>query len=350
MIQRRKTRTVEIGKLKIGGEAPISVQSMTNTDSKNANKTIQQIKNLEQVGCELVRIAIPDLESCKTISTIRKNIKIPLVADIHFDYRLALKSIENGVDGIRINPGNIKIKENIKKIIRFAKQENKAIRFGINSGSLDQLILRKYGKPNVQAIMETAENIIKVIKEEKFTQAIFSLKSTNVLDTIDSNVQFSEKYDYPLHIGITESGFSTQGTVKSSVGLGILLYKVIGDTIRVSLTEDPVNEVITGYEILKSLGIRKKGTNIISCPTCGRCDVNLAEIVKEVNRNIIDRNKIIDVAIMGCTVNGPGEAKEADIGIAFNKNNGVLFKKGKIIGKYEQASAIKILIKQINQF
>jgi len=350
MIKRKKTRSVRIAQLEIGGDSPISVQSMTNTDTRNAEKTIEQIKRLENEGCELVRVAIPNMESCKNIPIIKEKIKIPLVADIHFDYRLALKSMDYGVDGIRINPGNIKIKENIKNIISLAKKKNIAIRFGINSGSLDTDIIKKFEKPNVGAIIETAEKIVKVIKETKFKNAIFSLKSTNIINTIESNEVFSKKYDYPLHIGITESGFSSQGIVKSSAGLGILLYKGIGDTIRVSLTEDPVKEVKIGYEILQSLGIRKKSVNIISCPTCGRCEVDLSEIVKELDKRISNRNKTLTVAVMGCIVNGPGEAKEADIGIAFNKKIGVLFRKGKLIGKYDKYIILNKLLDEIDKF
>ncbi len=350
MIKRKKTRSVRIAQLEIGGDSPISVQSMTNTDTRNAEKTIEQIKRLENEGCELVRVAIPNMESCKNIPIIKEKIKIPLVADIHFDYRLALKSMDYGVDGIRINPGNIKIKENIKNIISLAKKKNIAIRFGINSGSLDTDIIKKFEKPNVGAIIETAEKIVKVIKETKFKNAIFSLKSTNIINTIESNEVFSKKYDYPLHIGITESGFSSQGIVKSSAGLGILLYKGIGDTIRVSLTEDPVKEVKIGYEILQSLGIRKKSVNIISCPTCGRCEVDLSEIVKELDKRISNRNKTLTVAVMGCIVNGPGEAKEADIGIAFNKKIGVLFRKGKLIGKYDKSIILNKLLGEIDKF
>jgi len=350
MIKRKKTRSVRIAQLEIGGDSPISVQSMTNTDTRNAEKTIEQIKRLENEGCELVRVAIPNMESCKNIPIIKEKIKIPLVADIHFDYRLALKSMDYGVDGIRINPGNIKIKENIKNIISLAKKKNIAIRFGINSGSLDTDIIKKFEKPNVGAIIETAEKIVKVIKETKFKNAIFSLKSTNIINTIESNEIFSKKYDYPLHIGITESGFSSQGIVKSSAGLGILLYKGIGDTIRVSLTEDPVKEVKIGYEILQSLGIRKKSVNIISCPTCGRCEVDLSEIVKELDKRISNRNKTLTVAVMGCIVNGPGEAKEADIGIAFNKKIGVLFRKGKLIGKYDKSIILNKLLGEIDKF
>jgi len=349
MITRRNTRKIKIGQLEIGGNAPISVQSMTNTDTKDAAKTIKQIKKMEKEGCELVRIAIPDMKACENISTIKENIRIPLVADIHFDYRLALKSIALGVDGIRINPGNIKIKENIKEIIELAKKKGTAIRFGVNSGSIDRKIIEKYKAPNVGAMLETSENIINLLEEINFKDAIFSLKSTNILDTIEANEIFSYHYNFPLHIGITESGFSSQGIVKSSVGVGILLYKGIGDTIRVSLTEDPVNEIKIGYQILQSLNIRKTGFNIISCPTCGRCKVNLNKIVKELDKKIKVRNKAIKVAVMGCIVNGPGEAKEADLGIAFNQKIGIMFKKGKVVGKYDWETAIRELIREINK-
>lgn len=350
MIIRRKTKIVRIGNLEIGGETPISVQSMTNTDTRNAEKTIEQIRKLEKEGCELARIAVPNIESCKNIPFIKEKIKIPLVADIHFDYRLALKAMLYGIDGIRINPGNIKIKENIKTIISLAKKKGIAIRFGINSGSLDRDIIKKFKKPNVEAIIESAEKIVKVLEETKYENTIFSLKSTNIIDTIESNEIFSSRHDYPLHVGITESGFSSQGMVKSSVGLGILLYKGIGDTIRVSLTEDPVKEVKIGYEILQSLGIRKKGLNIISCPTCGRCEVNLNEILKELDKKILSRNKTLTIAVMGCMVNGPGEAREADIGIAFNKKKGILFRKGRITGKYNEKIAINKLLEEINKY
>jgi len=344
---RRKTRSVKVGNLEIGGNAPISVQSMTNTDTKNISDTVSQIKRMEKEGCELVRVAVPDLESCYSLPLIKKEISIPLVADIHYDYKLALKSIEFGVDGLRINPGNIGNSEKIKLVIKSAKKMDLPIRFGINSGSLDKNILKKYKKVTPQALIESAVNVIKVLDELYYHNIIFSIKSTDIINTIEANNIFSSKYDYPLHLGITEAGPPFQGIIKSSVGIGALLFQGIGDTIRVSLTGDPVEEIKAGYEILKALHLRQRGPNLISCPTCGRCKVDLNKIVKKVESQIRNINKPITIAVMGCMVNGPGEAKEADIGVAFDKEKGVLFKKGKIIAKASDKIIIRILLKEI---
>ena len=344
---RRKTRSVKVGSLEIGGDAPISVQSMTNTDTKNISDTVSQIKKMEEEGCELARVAVPDSESCNSLPLIKKEINIPLVADIHYDYKLALKSIECGVDGLRINPGNIGGNEKIKLIIKSAKKMNLPIRFGINSGSLDKNILKKYKKITPQALIESAANVIKILEEINYHNIIFSIKSTNVITTIEANNIFSSKYDYPLHLGITEAGPPFQGIIKSSVGIGSLLFQGIGDTIRISLTGDPVEEIIVGYEILKALHLRQRSPDLISCPTCGRCKVDLSKIVKKVEKQIRNINKPLTIAVMGCMVNGPGEAKEADIGVAFDKKNGVLFKKGKIIAKYSDKIIIRRLLKEI---
>ena len=344
MYMRRKTRSVKVGNLEIGGNAPISVQSMTNTDTKNISDTVSQIKRMEKEGCELVRVAVPDLESCYSLPLIKKEINIPLVADIHYDYKLALKSIEFGVDGLRINPGNIGNNEKIKLVIKSAKENNLPIRFGINSGSLDKKILKKYKKVTPEALIESAANIIKILEEVNYYNIIFSIKSTNVINTIEANNIFSSKYDYPLHLGITEAGPPFSGIIKSSVGIGSLLFQGIGDTIRVSLTGDPIEEIKVGYEILKALHLRQRGPNLISCPTCGRCKVDLNKIVKKVERQIRNINKPLTIAVMGCMVNGPGEAREADMGVAFDKEKGVLFKKGKIIAK---SSDIIIIIKRL---
>jgi (E)-4-hydroxy-3-methylbut-2-enyl-diphosphate synthase len=344
---RRKTRSVKVGNLEIGGNAPISVQSMTNTDTKNISDTVSQIKRMEKEGCELVRVAVPDLESCYSLTLIKKEISIPLVADIHYDYKLALKSIEFGVDGLRINPGNIGNSEKIKLVIKSAKKIDLPIRFGINSGSLDKNILKKYKKATPQALIESAVNVIKILDELNYHNIIFSIKSTDIINTIEANNIFSSKYDYPLHLGITEAGPPFQGVIKSSVGIGALLFQGIGDTIRVSLTGDPVEEIKAGYEILKALHLRQRGLNLISCPTCGRCKVDLNKIVKKVENRIRNINKPITIAVMGCMVNGPGEAKEADIGIAFDKEKGVLFKKGKIIAKASDKIIIIKLLKEI---
>ena len=344
---RRKTRRVKVGNLEIGRNSPISVQSMTNTDTKNISDTVSQIKRMEKEGCELVRVAVPDLESCCSLPLIKKEINIPLVADIHYDYKLALKSIESGVDGLRINPGNIGNDEKIKLVIKSAKKINLPIRFGINSGSLDKNILKKYKKVTPQALVESAVNVIKILDELNYHNVIFSIKSTNTINTIEANNIFSSKHNYPLHLGITEAGPSFQGIIKSSVGIGSLLFQGIGDTIRVSLTGDPVEEIKVGYEILKVLHLRQRSPDLISCPTCGRCKVDLSKIVKKVERKICNINKPLTIAIMGCMVNGPGEAREADIGVAFDKKSGVLFKKGKILGKYSSEIIIIKLLEEI---
>ena len=347
MHMRRKTRSVKVGNLEIGGNAPISVQSMTNTDTKNISDTVSQIKRMEKEGCELVRVAVPDSESCCSLPLIKKEINIPLVADIHYDYKLALKSIEFGVDGLRINPGNIGNNEKIKLVIKSAKKINLPIRFGINSGSLDKNILKKYKKVTPQALVESAVNVIKILDELNYHNIIFSIKSTNIINTIEANIIFSSKYDYPLHLGITEAGPPFQGIIKSSVGIGSLLFQGIGDTVRVSLTGDPIEEIKVGYEILKALHLRQRGPNLISCPTCGRCKVDLSKIMIKLEKQICNIDKPLTIAVMGCMVNGPGEAKEADIGVAFDKKNGVLFKKGKILGKYSSEIIIKKLLEEI---
>jgi (E)-4-hydroxy-3-methylbut-2-enyl-diphosphate synthase len=343
---RRKTRSVKVGNLEIGGNAPISVQSMTNTDTKNIPDTVSQIKKMEKEGCELVRVAVPDLESCYSLPLIKKEINIPLIADIHYDYKLAIKSIECGVDGLRINPGNIGNNEKIKLVIKSAKKVDLPIRFGINSGSLDKNILKKYKKVTPQALVESTVNVIKILDELDYHNIIFSIKSTDIINTIEANNIFSSKYDYPLHLGITEAGPPFQGIIKSSVGIGSLLFQGIGDTIRVSLTGDPVEEIKVGYEILKALHLRQRGPELISCPTCGRCKVDLSKIVRKVERQIRNINKPLTIAVMGCMVNGPGEAKEADMGVAFDKEKGVLFKKGKIIAKSSDI-IIKRLLEEI---
>lgn len=347
MYTRKQTKSIKVGNLLIGGNAPISVQSMTNTDTKNIPDTVAQIKRMEKEGCELVRVAVPDLESCYSLPLIKKEINIPLVADIHYDYKLALKAIELGVDKLRINPGNIRNYEKIKLIINSAKKKNLPIRLGINSGSLDNNILKKYKKITPQTLMESAVNMVKILEEVNYHNIIFSIKSTNVIDTIEANYIFSSKYDYPLHLGITEAGPPFQGIIKSSVGIGSLLFQGIGDTIRVSLTCDPIEEIKVGYEILKALHLRQRGTNLISCPTCGRCKVDLNKIIKKVERQICNIDQPLTIAVMGCMVNGPGEAKEADIGIAYNEKTGVLFKKGKILGKFSEKVIVKKLIEEI---
>jgi (E)-4-hydroxy-3-methylbut-2-enyl-diphosphate synthase len=346
-IDRRKSKVVVIGKLKIGGTHPVSVQSMTNLNVKDVESTIIQIKQLEEAGCDLVRIAIPDIESCQFIPTIKKRVNVPIMADIHFSYAIAIEAIKNNVDGIRINPGNIKKEEQIIDIVEAASKKNTLIRFGVNAGSLDKKIMQKYNEPNYKAMVEQTENLINFLKKTNYHNIILSIKSSDVLDTIKANHIISKITDYPLHIGITEAGFDRSGITKSAVGIGILLYEGIGDTIRVSLSGDPVQEVLVGHDILRSLGIRKRGINIISCPTCGRCKVNIYDIAKKIEDNLRTIHQPLTVAIMGCIVNGPGEAKTADAGIAFNNQEAMVYKKGSLVGRYKAEESIEKLVEII---
>ena len=346
-IKRRKSRTVEIGTLKIGGNHPVSVQSMTSCNVKDIKTTIKQIKQLEVAGCDLIRIAIPDIESCQLIPTIKNNTHIPIMADIHFNHFIALEVMKHGIDGIRINPGNIKKELQIIHIIEEAQKRNIMIRFGVNSGSLDKSIMEKYKEPNFEAMVEETNHLISFLEKISYHNIVFSIKSSNVIDTIKANEIIAERCDYPLHIGITEAGFGRTGTIKSAVGIGILLYKGIGDTIRVSLSGNPEDEVLVGYDILHSLGIRKRGINIIACPTCGRCQVNIHEIGEKIEDNLRDIQNPFSIAIMGCVVNGPGEAKVADVGIAFNKKVAMFYKKGHLLGRYNMDASIQKVIEEI---
>lgn len=346
-MKRQKTKIIQIGKIKIGGDNPIAVQSMTNTDTRDAKATIKQIRRLEKAGCEIIRLAIPDMTAAKAIEEIKKNISIPLVADIHFNYMLALESIKNGVDKIRINPGNIGGKEKINKVVKACKEKNIPIRIGVNIGSLEKNIERKYGR-TAMAMVESAMYNIKLLEDLNFYDIVISLKASDISRTIEAYEVLSKKVDYPLHVGITEAGVGNSGIVKSSVGIGIILANGIGDTIRVSLTDNPIREVQVGWDILKSLGLRQRGINLISCPTCGRTEINLIKLAKEVEKYCKNLDKNLTVAVMGCVVNGPGEAKEADIGIAGGKNCGVIFKKGKVFKTVEEKELFKELIKEIN--
>ena len=343
------TRRTRIGNRYIGGGEPILIQSMTNTKTQDRLATIEQIKRLEAAGCDIVRIAVPDTEAAEAVKYIKSKISIPLVADIHFDYRLAIQSIINGADKIRINPGNIGDNERVKKVIDAAKERGIPIRIGINSGSLEKEILEKYGSPTADALVESALKNVMLLEAMDFNDIVISIKSSDVLLTIDSYIKASKATNYPLHLGITEAGTLLAGSVKSSVGLGILLYKGIGDTIRVSLTGDPVEEIYAAKEILKSLKLLKEGIEIISCPTCGRTCVDLIRIAEEVEERIrgIGVKKPMKLAIMGCAVNGPGEAKEADLGIAGGQGEFLLFLKGKIVRKVPQENVIEELIKEI---
>lgn len=326
--KRRLSKEVSVGSLKIGGNNPISIQSMTNTDTRDAKATIDQIKRLEEVGCDVVRVAVPDMEAAKNIGEIKKNINIPIIADIHFDYRLALEAIDQGVDGVRINPGNIGSIDRVKMVVNKCREKNLKIRIGVNGGSLEKELLEKYGSATAEALVESAMGHVKILEDLDFHNIVISLKSSDIYKTLDAYELIAKKVDYPLHIGITESGSVKKGTIKSSIGVGALLLKGIGDTIRISLTGDPTEEVIVGKEILRSLDLLNDKIKVISCPTCGRCNIDLISVVNEVEEKINKVDKDITVAIMGCAVNGPGEAKEADIGIAGGKGEGLLFKKG----------------------
>ncbi|WP_195945699.1 flavodoxin-dependent (E)-4-hydroxy-3-methylbut-2-enyl-diphosphate synthase [Paraclostridium bifermentans] len=348
--ERRLSREVSVGSLKIGGNNSISIQSMTNTDTRDAKATIEQIKRLEEVGCDVVRVAVPDMEAAKNIGEIKKNVNIPVIADIHFDHRLALEAIDQGVDGVRINPGNIGSIEKVKMVVNKCKEKNLKIRIGVNGGSLEKELLEKYGSATAEALVESALGHVKILEDLDFCNIVISLKSSDIYKTIEAYELISKKVDYPLHIGITESGSVKKGTIKSSIGVGALLLKGIGDTIRISLTGDPTEEVIVGKEILRSLDLLNDKIKVISCPTCGRCNIDLISVVNEVEEKINKVDKDMTVAIMGCAVNGPGEAKEADIGIAGGKGEGLLFKKGEIIRKIKGDNLVEELLNEIDKF
>jgi len=328
MMKRRTSRLVKVGDMAIGTDVPISVQSMAKTDTRDVSATVLQIKSLEEAGCEIIRVAVPDMDAAEAIKTIKKAINIPLVADIHFDYRLALEAISHGVDKLRINPGNIGSEEHIKAVVEAAKNHNIPIRIGVNAGSLEKDLLEKYGRGCPEALVESAQRHVKILERLSFHNIVISLKDSNVPNMIESYRLMAQQTEYPLHLGVTEAGTKEAGTIKSAVGIGTLLAEGIGDTIRVSLTENPIEEVKIGFEILKSLGLRQHGRDIISCPTCGRCKINLMEIAHEIERRTADMKEDLTIAVMGCVVNGPGEAKDADIGLAGGKGRGVIFKKG----------------------
>lgn len=346
---RKKTRRIYIGEVPIGDNAPISVQSMTKTDTRNVEKTIRQIKQLEQAGAEIVRVAVPDIEAAKAIGKIKKRIRVPLIADIHYNYKLAIESINQGVKGLRINPGNIGAQWKIKEVVKAAKEQKIPIRVGVNAGSLPKDLLMKHRHPSAEAMVEAAERQIEILEKFAFYDIKVSLKASDVLKTVEAYRVFSKKHDYPLHIGITETGPVPEGVVKSAIGIGILLLEGIGDTIRVSLTDSPITEVQVAYEILRTLGIRKVGVEIISCPTCGRCNINIKKMVKQVKNGLLNIKTPIKVAVMGCSVNGPGEAQEADFGIAGGKGQGIVFAKGKIVKTVKENEVISSLIELIRQ-
>jgi (E)-4-hydroxy-3-methylbut-2-enyl-diphosphate synthase len=346
---RKKTKQITLGNLKIGGKAPVAVQSMCNTDTRDAEATLAQIRRLEQAGCEVVRLAVPDAEAASMLGKIRKGTALPLVADIHFDYRLALKAAEQGMDGLRINPGNIGGKDKVAEVVKACRDRNIPIRIGVNAGSLEKPLLKKYGHPTPEAIVESAFGHIRILEDLNFTDLKVSLKASDVLTTVAAYRLFSKRSDYPLHIGISEAGTIFSGTIKSSVGLGILLAEGIGDTIRVSLTADPVQEVRVAYEILKSLKVRERGVNIISCPTCGRTEIDIITLAEDVERRLAHIKEPITVAVMGCIVNGPGEAAEADVGIAGGKGTGLLFRHGEVVKKLSEAELADVLVKEVEE-
>jgi (E)-4-hydroxy-3-methylbut-2-enyl-diphosphate synthase len=347
MIQRRETRQISLGFVKIGGDAPISVQSMTKTDTRDVRKTIRQIRLLEEAGCEIIRVAVVDEEAALVISRIKEKIGIPLIADIHFHPRLALMAMESGADGLRINPGNIGGRDRLKPIVEEARNRSLPIRIGVNSGSLEKDLLKKFGGATPEAMVSSALRTIDWMEALDFQLIKISLKASDVLRTVEAYRLFSKKSDYPLHLGITEAGKGSGAIVKSAIGIGLLLSEGIGDTLRVSLTADPVEEVRAGYAILRALDIRKRGVDIISCPTCGRCEIDLTHLVERVERNVQKIATPLTIAIMGCVVNGPGEAKEADIGIAGGKGAGVLFKKGKVVRKLKEKDFVPVLLSEI---
>ncbi len=346
---RRKTIKIYVGNVPVGGDSPISIQSMTKTDTRDVVATVAQIKRLEDVGCDIVRVAVPDMEAVEALGRIKKEINIPLIADIHFDWRLAIESIKRGIDGIRINPGNIGARWKIKEVVNALKERNIPVRIGVNAGSLEKDLLEKYGHPTPEAIVESARRHIEILEDMDYRQIKVSLKSSSVLTTIEAYRLFSERFSYPLHIGISEAGPPPQGIVKSAVGLGILLNEGIGDTIRVSLSADPVLEVKVAKEILRSLGIRNEGVDIISCPTCGRCNIDIIGLSQKVEESLKEIRLPISVAVMGCAVNGPGEAKEADYGVAGGKDVGIIFKKGKVIKKVAREEILATLLRIIEE-
>ncbi|RLC30417.1 MAG: 4-hydroxy-3-methylbut-2-en-1-yl diphosphate synthase [Deltaproteobacteria bacterium] len=349
-IQRRKTRPLKLGNLELGNNAPIAVQSMTNTFTQDVQATTEQIHRLEKAGCEVVRVAVPDEDAAGAIAFIKKNISIPLIADIHFDYRLAIASAKAGADGLRLNPGNIGSKRKIKAVADCAADLGTPIRIGVNAGSLEKELLDRYNGATPAAMVESALRQVDLLASYGFQQVKVSLKASDVQRTLEAYRMFSARSDIPLHVGVTEAGGIFSGIVKSSLGIGMLLAEGIGDTIRVSLTRDPVEEVRVGYEILRALDIRRRGPEIISCPTCGRTRINLFDIAGQVENALLTCTTPIKIAIMGCVVNGPGEAREADIGIAGGDGVGILFKKGKVVKKFPQEQIVRVLLEEVDQY
>ena len=348
--ERRKTRPVKIGDVSIGGGAPIVVQSMTKTHTKDIEGTVDQIKRLESAGCEVVRLAVPDRESVVALGKIKNRVAIPLVADIHFDHKLALASLDKGMDALRINPGNIGAKERVREVVQAAKDHAVPIRIGVNSGSLEKNLLRKYGKATAEAMVESALRHVRILEDMDFQDIKVSLKAPDVFRTVKAYQLLAEEVDYPFHAGITESGSLVPGSIRSSVGLALLLSQGLVDTVRISLTAPPEEEVRVAFLILSSLGLRSYGPHIISCPICGRCEVDLMNIAQEIEKRLSTVKSEIHLAVMGCMVNGPGEAKEADIGLACGQGKGVLFREGKVYRQLEEKEIISEFVKEVKKY
>ena len=343
------SKAIKIGNRILGGGNPVLIQSMCNTRTKDADATIEQILALEHAGCDIIRVAVPNMESAQAIDKIKSKIHIPLVADIHFDYKLAIAAIWSGVDKVRINPGNIGSEDGIKAVVEAAKKNGVPIRIGVNSGSVEKELLQKYGKPCPEAIVESAKKHIDILNKYDFDDIVVSLKASDVMLTINAYRKMSEAFNYPLHLGVTEAGTFIGGTIKSAIGIGALLADGIGDTIRVSLTDDPVKEVIVAKEILKDLGLKNDGPKFISCPTCARTNISLIPLAQRVEEYLQGINKNITVAVMGCVVNGPGEAREADIGVAGGNGEGLIFKKGEPYKKVSEDKLFDVLVEEIER-
>ncbi|KJS30549.1 MAG: 4-hydroxy-3-methylbut-2-en-1-yl diphosphate synthase [Desulfatitalea sp. BRH_c12] len=349
-IERRKTRLIQVGQVPVGGDAPITVQSMTNTPTQDVAATVAQIQRLEAAGCEIVRVAVPDLQAAEAIAAIKSRITIPLVADIHFDHQLALAAARCGADALRINPGNIGGRHKVQAVVDCARDRGLPIRIGVNSGSLEKDLLKTHQGATAPAMVESALRHVALLEKAGFEQIKISIKASDVPRTVDAYRLLAARVDYPLHVGITEAGSLYAGTVKSALGIGMLLAEGIGDTLRVSLTRDPVEEVRVGFEILKALNIRRHGPEIISCPTCGRCSIDLMTVVEQVDKALLTRRVPVKLAIMGCVVNGPGEAREADIGVAGGQGQGILFKKGKVVRKVPQDKLVETLLAEVDKW
>jgi len=351
MIKRKKTRKIKVGNIFIGGDAPVAIQSMCNTDTRDVEATVAQIKRLTQAGCEIIRVAVPDMEAAKKLGEIKKQISIPLVADIHFSAEYAMEAIRQGIDKLRINPGNIGSEEKVAMLVKACKEKNIPIRIGINGGSLEKDILKKYNnKTTAEGMVESAMRHIEILEKNDFYDIAISLKASDIERTVEAYRMLSQKVNYPLHIGVTEAGSVFRGTIVSSIGLGILLYDGIGDTMRISLTADPVEEVKVAWEILKSLGLRKRGISITSCPTCGRTEIDLIALVGEVEKALEGIDKDMHVAVMGCVVNGLGEAREADLAIVGGRGVGLICKKGEVIRRVDEKNLVEEFVKEVEKF